>query len=50
MEQLKPLSTEAKSDAEVASFELLHEDAQSILEALSKLPPEVEKKAKAKNK
>lgn len=50
MEQLKPLSTEAKSDAEVASFEMLHEDAQSILEAVSKLPAEVEKKAKAKNK
>jgi hypothetical protein len=49
MEQLKPLSTEAKSDAEVASFEMLNEDAQSILEALAKLPPEVEKKAKAKN-
>jgi hypothetical protein len=49
LEQLKPLSTEAKSDAEVASFELLHEDAQSILEAVSKLPPEAEKKAKAKN-
>src|SRR5215211_5408842 len=47
--QLKPLATEAKSDAEVASFEMLNEDAQSILEALSKLPPEVEKKAKAKN-
>jgi hypothetical protein len=44
--QLKPLSAEAKSDAEVASFELLHEDAQSILEAANKLPPEVEKKAK----
>ena len=49
MEQLKPLSTEAKSDAEVASFELLHEDAQSILEAVSKLPAEVDKKTKAKN-
>ena len=49
MEQLKPLSTEAKSDAEVASFELLNEDAQSILEAVAKLPAEVEKKAKAKN-
>ena len=44
--QLKPLSAEAKSDAEVASFELLHEDAQSILEAVNKLPPEAEKKAK----
>lgn len=49
MGQLKPLSTEAKSDAEVASFELLSEDAQSILEAANKLPPEVEKKAKKNN-
>ena len=46
MAQLKPLSTEAKSDAEIASFELLNEDAQSILEAANRLPPEVEKKAK----
>lgn len=50
MTELKPMSVEAKSDAEVASFELLNEDAQSILEAVTKLPPEVEKKAKAKNK
>ena len=50
MGQLKPLSVDAKSDAEIASFELLHEDAQSILDAVVKLPPEVEKKAKAKNK
>lgn len=50
MQDLKPLSVEAKSDAEIASFELLNEDAQSILEAATKLPPEVEKKAKAKNK
>ena len=49
MGQLKPLSTEAKTDAEVASFELLNEDAQSILEAVNKLPPEVEKKAKKSN-
>jgi hypothetical protein len=46
MTQLKPLSTEAKSDAEIASFELLNEDAQSILEAATKLPPEIDKKAK----
>ena len=47
MTQLKPLAAEAKGDAEVASFELLNEDAQSILEAANKLPPEVvEKKAK----
>src|SRR5918993_1680341 len=49
MGQLKPLSVEAKSDAEIASFELLNEDAQSILEAATKLPAEAEKKAK-KNK
>ena len=49
MAQLKPLATQAKSEAEVASFALLDEDAQSILEAAGKLPPEVEKKAK-KNK
>lgn len=48
MSQLKPLAAEAKSDAEVASFELLNEDAQSILEAATKLPPEVEKDKKAK--
>ena len=47
MAQLKPLSTDAKGEAEVASFELLNEDARSILEAANKLPPEVtEKKAK----
>jgi hypothetical protein len=46
MSQLKPLSTEAKSDAEIASFEQLNENAQSILDAATKLPPEVEKKAK----
>jgi hypothetical protein len=46
MVQLKPLAVEAKSDAEVASFELLNEDAQSILEAATKLPPETDKKAK----
>jgi len=46
MTQLKPLSAQAKSDAEIASFEQLNEGAQSIQEAVSKLPPEVEKKAK----
>jgi hypothetical protein len=46
MTQLKPLSSDAKSDAEIASFELLNEDAQSILEAATRLPPEVDKKAK----
>jgi hypothetical protein len=49
MGQLKPLSAQAKSEAEIASFELLNEDAQSILEAVNRLPPEVDKKAKNKN-
>ena len=51
MSQLKPLATQAKSEAEVASFELLAEDAQSINEAANKLPPEVvtDKKAKKNN-
>jgi len=49
VEQLAPIQAQAKSDAEVASFELLNEDAQSIREAANKLPPEIDKKAKAKN-
>ena len=51
MGQLKPLATEAKSDAEIASFELLNEDARSIVEAANKLPPEVvtDKKTKKNN-
>jgi hypothetical protein len=50
MDQLKPLATNAKGDAEIASFEQLNEDAQSILEAANKLPPEVEKEKKTKAK
>ena len=47
MAQLKPLAVEAKSDSEVASYELLNENSQSILEAATKLPAEVvDKKAK----
>jgi acyl-CoA reductase-like NAD-dependent aldehyde dehydrogenase len=49
MEQLKPLRGSAKGDAEIASFETLNENAQSIFEAVTKLPPEVDKKGKAKN-
>src|SRR5215216_7941869 len=49
MGQLKPLSAEAKSDVEIASFEMLNEDAKSILEAANKLPAEVDKKAKKNN-
>ena len=47
--QLAPLKSQATSETEVASFELLTEDAQSIMEAAKKLPPEVETK-KARNK
>ena len=50
MEQLKPLRSEAKTEAEIASLELLNEDAQSILAAANKLPPEVDKKAKKNEK
>jgi hypothetical protein len=50
MEQIKPLRSEAKSEAEIASLELLNEDAQSILAAANKLPPEVDKKAKKNEK
>jgi hypothetical protein len=48
VDQLATLRAQAKGEAEIASFELLNEDAQSILEAAKKLPPEVEKKAKGK--
>jgi len=50
MEQIKPLRTEAKSEADIASLEMLNEDAQSILAAANKLPPEVDKKAKKNEK
>jgi acyl-CoA reductase-like NAD-dependent aldehyde dehydrogenase len=39
MEQIKPMSTSAKGEAEIATFEELNENAQSILEAANKLPP-----------
>src|SRR6266480_1430541 len=37
--QLKPFSSQAKGDAEVASFEQLIENADSIVAAANKLPP-----------
>ncbi len=46
MEQLKPLKTEAKSEAEISSLEKVNENAQQILAAATKLPPEIDKKAK----
>jgi hypothetical protein len=51
MEQLKPLKSEAKTEADISSLELLNEDAQQILAAANKLPPEaVDKKAKKNDK
>jgi hypothetical protein len=49
MTQVAPLKEKASGDAEVASFELLEENAEQILEAAKKLPPEPEKKGKTKN-
>ena len=47
--QLTPLKDQMKSEAEIASFALWTEDAQSVLEAAKKLPPETtDKKPKAK--
>jgi hypothetical protein len=46
MTQVEPLRTQAKSEAEVASLEMLNENAHQILEAAKKLPPEVETKKK----
>jgi hypothetical protein len=49
VEQLKPFQAKAKDDAESASFELLVNNADAIVQAANKLPaPTVEKKAKSK--
>jgi len=48
VEQLKPVEAQAKSDAELNSFDQLTEYAESILQAANKLPPPVEKKGKGK--
>lgn len=44
--ELKHMQGQAGSDAEVASFEALFENAESIIEAANKLPPPEEKKKK----
>ena len=46
VDQLKHMQDQAGSDAEVASFEALFENAESIVEAANKLPPPEEKKKK----
>jgi|SRR6266536_668683 len=47
-DQLKQLREQANSDDEVATFEQLTENTQSILEAAKKLPPPIEKSGKSK--
>ena len=47
-DQLRPFQAQAKGDAEVASFEHLIENAESILAAANKLPPPSEKEKKDK--
>jgi len=44
VDQVKPLSSQAKGETEVASFEQLMENAESIVAAANKLPPPVDKK------
>jgi hypothetical protein len=46
--QLKPLQSQSQSAAEIGSFDQLTENAESIVQAAGKLPPEVAKKGKAK--
>jgi hypothetical protein len=46
--QLKPLEEQAKGDSETNSFDQLVENAASIIQAASKLPPPSEKKDKSK--
>jgi hypothetical protein len=48
VEQLRPAEVQAKDDAELSSFDQLTENAESIVQAASKLPPPVEKKGKGK--
>ena len=48
--QLRPFEAQAKDAAEVASFEQLSENAESILSAANRLPPPTEKEKKDKSK
>jgi hypothetical protein len=49
VEQLKPAETQAKGEAELNSFDKLTEYADSILQAVNKLPPPPDKKSKTKS-
>jgi len=46
VERLRPLQAEAKGEAELASFEELMENAESIMQAANKLPPPAKKEKK----
>lgn len=48
IEQLKPVETKAKDDAELNNFDQLTEYADSIVQAANKLPAEATKKGKSK--
>ena len=48
VDQLRPLAAQTQSGSEGSSFDHLEENAESIVQAASKLPPEVAKKGKAK--
>jgi hypothetical protein len=50
VEQLKPAEAQAKSDAELSSFDQLTENAESILSAANKLPPPTAAEKKGKTK
>lgn len=48
VEQSKPFAAASKDGSEASSFDQLIENAESIVQAASKLPPEVAKKGKTK--
>ncbi len=50
VDQVKPLQSEAKGEAEIGSFDQLMENAESILQAANKLPPPPTKKDLKKEK
>lgn len=50
VERLRPLQTAAKSEAEMAGWEQLLENAESIVQAANRLPPPTDKKEKKNDK
>jgi len=49
VDELKPLQSQAKSEAELGTFEQLMESAESIIQAAHELPPPTEKDGKGKS-